>query len=117
MSIASINRQLEVLRRLLKLATDWGKVERTLPKVEMLPGENHRDRVLSADDEASYLEATVSIGRVIEADYQRALNGIRARTPGRGPRHAYRPVFTTRRHGIADGLRIATGRMFSPSMG
>jgi hypothetical protein len=47
LSIASINRQLEVLRRMLKLAIEWGKIEKAVPKVEMLPGENRRDRVLS----------------------------------------------------------------------
>ena len=78
LSVGSINRQLEVLRRLLKLAMEWGKVERALPKVEMLPGENHRDRVLSAEEEARYLEAAASIGHSIEEGYQRALNGIRA---------------------------------------
>ena len=58
LAVASINRQLEVLRRLLKLAVEWGKVEKVLPKVEMLTGENHRDRVLSFDEEQGYLAAT-----------------------------------------------------------
>ncbi len=43
LAIASINRQLEVLRRMLKLAVKWGKVEKLLPKVEMLSGENQRE--------------------------------------------------------------------------
>jgi len=85
LSVSSINRQLEVLRRLLKLATEWGKVERTLPKVEMLPGENHRDRVLSEQDQTNYLEAAVSIGHGIEKDYARALTGIRATMRGEVP--------------------------------
>ena len=78
LSVASINRQLEVLRRLLKLAVDWGKVEKVLPRVEMLPGENHRDRVLSEEEESRYLESATAIGNSIEEAYQRALNGIRA---------------------------------------
>jgi site-specific recombinase XerC len=57
LAIASINRQLEVLRRMLKLAVEWGKVEKLLPKVEMLSGENHWERVLSADEEQRYLTA------------------------------------------------------------
>lgn len=57
LAIASINRQLEVLRRMLKLAVEWGKVEKLLPKVEMLSGENHRERVLSPDEENRYLAA------------------------------------------------------------
>ncbi len=57
LAIASINRQLEVLRRMLKLAVEWGKAEKRLPKVEMLSGENHRERVLSPDEENRYLAA------------------------------------------------------------
>ncbi len=57
LAIASINRQLEVLRRMLKLAVEWGKVEKLLPKVEMLSCENHRERVLSPDEENRYLAA------------------------------------------------------------
>jgi integrase len=80
LSVASINRQLEVLRRLLKLAVEWGKVEKALPKVEMLPGENHRDRVLSEEEETRYLKGATTIGNGIEEAYQRALKGIRATT-------------------------------------
>ena len=50
--VSSINRELQVLRRMLALAQEWGKVERVLPKVRMLSGERHRERVLSADEEA-----------------------------------------------------------------
>ena len=57
LAIASINRQLEVLRRMLKLAVEWGKVERLLPEVEMPSGENHRERALNADAETRYLAA------------------------------------------------------------
>jgi site-specific recombinase XerC len=78
LSVASINRRLEVLRRLLKLAMEWGKVEKALPKVEMLPGENHRDRVLSEEEETRYLEGATAIGNTIQKAYERALNGIRA---------------------------------------
>jgi integrase len=78
LKVSSINRQLEVLRRMLKLAMEWGKVEKALPKVEMLPGENHRDRVLSADEEARCLEAATALGDEIQECYRRALEGIRA---------------------------------------
>ena len=78
LQVTSINRQLEVLRRMLKLATEWGRVEKALPKVERLPGENHRDRVLSLDEEKRYLDATVQIGDRIQAAYLVALQGIRA---------------------------------------
>jgi integrase len=85
LAVSTINRQLEVLRRMLKLAVEWGKVEKVLPRVEMLPGENHRDRVLSADEEARYLEAATTIGEGIERAYQRALEGIRATKRGKQP--------------------------------
>jgi integrase len=42
---------------MLKLAVEWGKVEKLRPKVEMLSGENHRERVLSPDEEQRYLAA------------------------------------------------------------
>jgi integrase len=76
---------LEVLRRMLKLAMEWRKVEKALPKVEMLPGENHRDRVLSPAEEDRYLEAARAIGDQIAEAYQHALQGIRARVRGEQP--------------------------------
>jgi integrase len=85
LQVSSINRQLEVLRRMLKLAMEWRKVEKALPKVEMLPGENHRDRVLSPAEEDRYLEAARAIGDQIAEAYQHALQGIRARVRGEQP--------------------------------
>lgn len=52
---SSINRELQSLRRMFVLAQEWGKVEKVLPKVRMLPGEQHRERVLTASEEAQYL--------------------------------------------------------------
>ena len=86
LAVATINRQLEVLRRMLKLATEWGKVDRALPKIEMLPGENHRERVLSAEEEIRYLEAATAIGEEIRESYSRALKGIRATVRGEQPK-------------------------------
>jgi hypothetical protein len=40
LQVSSINRILEVLRRMLRLSLEWGKVEKLPPKVQMLPGEN-----------------------------------------------------------------------------
>ncbi len=85
LAVASINRRLEVLRRMLKLAVEWGKVDRIPPRVEMLPGENHRERVLTADEEARYLNAAAAIGDNILAAYRRALEGIRATQRGEEP--------------------------------
>src|SRR5215471_13296608 len=52
-----------VLRRMFNLATEWGKTEKILPKVRMIPGENHRDRVISRDEELRYLMAAPSLLR------------------------------------------------------
>jgi hypothetical protein len=46
LQVASINRELQVLRRLLHLAVEWGFVEQA-PKIKMLSGEQHREFVLS----------------------------------------------------------------------
>jgi site-specific recombinase XerD len=58
--ISTINRQLQVLRRMFKCALKWGKVHTKLATVEMLPGEHRRDRVLSPAEEALYFAAARS---------------------------------------------------------
>lgn len=54
--VSTINRQLQTLRRMFALAQEWERVEKALPKVRMLGGENHRERVITADEESLYLE-------------------------------------------------------------
>ena len=56
LQVASLNRELQVLRRMFHLAEEWGRVERALPKVKMLPGEKHRERVLTAAEEELYFK-------------------------------------------------------------
>lgn len=56
LGVTAINRELQILRRILKLAEEWGKIDKS-PKVKMLPGEPRRERVLTADEEARYLGA------------------------------------------------------------
>ena len=85
LAVASINRRLEVLRRMLKLAVEWGKVDKLLPRVEMLPGENHRDRVLTGEEETRYLNWASTIGDNILDAHRRALDGIRATERGEEP--------------------------------
>jgi integrase len=82
MKVATVNRELQVLRRMFALATEWGKVERVLPRVRMIPGEAHRDRVISVNEEKAYLEAAQGIGTATLEAYQRALAGIRATQRG-----------------------------------
>jgi integrase len=54
LQVSSVNGSLRILRRVLRLAVEWGELQ-TLPKVRMLKGERHRERVLTADEEARYL--------------------------------------------------------------
>lgn len=75
---SSLNRELQVLRRMFQLAMEWEKTTKVLPKVRMIPGEAHRDRVLTPAEESAYLKACVSIGQGIETAYSAALQGIRA---------------------------------------
>jgi integrase len=42
------------------LAQEWGKVERALPTVRMVPGEKHRERVLTSEEEALYFAGAKS---------------------------------------------------------
>jgi integrase len=56
LEVSSINRELQVLRRLLHLAVEWGLIEQA-PKIKMLGGERHREFVLSSEEEAKYLAA------------------------------------------------------------
>jgi integrase len=76
--VSSINRALQVLRRMLHLAVEWGKTEKAAPRVFLLPGERRRERVLTIDEESAYLTAAQRIGEGILAAYERALKGIRA---------------------------------------
>ena len=85
MKITTVNRELQVLRRIFTLAIEWGKVERALPKVRVLPGEAHRDRVLSTSDEQAYFDTAQLLGFKALAMYERALQGITATRRGQMP--------------------------------
>jgi len=85
LKVASVNRELQVLRRMFALAVEWGKVEKAPPRVRMIPGEAHRDTVLSEADERAYLDAALAIGNTKIEAYQRALAGIRAVERGNAP--------------------------------
>src|SRR5258708_7263569 len=56
-AVSSTNRALQVLRRILRLAVEWGRAERAAPRVSLLPGERQRERVLNLNEEAAYLKA------------------------------------------------------------
>lgn len=54
LQVASVNSSLQVLRRVLRFAVDWGIIP-SAPKVKLLQGANHRERVISPDEEIRYL--------------------------------------------------------------
>lgn len=56
LSVASINRELATLRRLLRLAQEWKVIDR-LPRIRLFGGEENRDFVLSYQQETLYLGA------------------------------------------------------------
>jgi integrase len=56
LQISSINSSLQVLRRILRLAVQWGAVE-SAPIVKMLPGERHREHVVKPEEEVRFLAA------------------------------------------------------------
>ena len=84
--VSTLNRDLATLRRGFHLAQEWGKVSTILPRVRLLSGENHRERVLCGDEEAKYLEAATSLGHEHAEAYRRALEGIRAMQRGQAPK-------------------------------
>ena len=56
LQISSINSSLQVLRRIMRLAAQWGAIE-VAPLIKMLPGERHREHVVQLEEEARYLAA------------------------------------------------------------
>lgn len=66
LQVSTVNSSLQVLRRTLRLAAEWG-VTKSAPIVKMLPGERHRERVVTPGEQAKYLAATLEpIGSVAE---------------------------------------------------
>lgn len=54
-TVATVNREREVLRRMLRLAAEW-KLIPAAPPIKRLEGEVGRERVVSHEEERSYLE-------------------------------------------------------------
>ena len=65
LQVSSINRELQVLRRMFAMSLEWSKVEKALPRVRMLPGEHHRERVLSDKEETIYLSNATPLLRTV----------------------------------------------------
>jgi len=56
LQVSTVNSSLQVLRRVLRMSVEWGALE-SMPRVKMLPGERHRERVVTREEEAKYLAA------------------------------------------------------------
>jgi integrase len=56
LQVSSVNSVLQVLRRITRLAVQWGAIE-VAPSIKMLPGERHREHVVKFDEESRYLAA------------------------------------------------------------
>lgn len=56
MQVSSVNNTVRALRRMLRLAVEWSAIE-AAPSIKMLPGERHRERVVTPAEEAKYLAA------------------------------------------------------------
>lgn len=56
LAVSTVNTSLRALRRVLRLAVEWGLIA-SAPKIKLLAGEQHRDRVLTQEEESKYLVA------------------------------------------------------------
>jgi len=55
LAVASVNHELRAARRMLRLAFEWGRIDTAPPKIRVLHGECHRERVISREEEGRYL--------------------------------------------------------------
>jgi integrase len=60
LQISSVNSCLRALRRVLRLAVEWGVLEAS-PKIKFLSGEHRRERVITLKEEALYLAAALPL--------------------------------------------------------
>jgi len=83
--VSTINRELATLKRVFKLAMEWGTVTTVLAKVTLLSGENVRERVLTDAEETAYLKAATELGERLQRAHEAAKTGIRATLRGEIP--------------------------------
>jgi integrase len=60
LQVSSVNSSLRILRRVLRVAVEWGELH-TSPRIKMLPGERHRERVITPEEESRYLAAASTL--------------------------------------------------------
>ena len=53
-AVATINSTIRVLRRVLNLAVEWHLID-SAPVLKLIPGENHREHVVTPEEEQKYL--------------------------------------------------------------
>ncbi len=56
LQISTVNSSLQILRRMLRLAAEWDLCD-AAPMIRMLPGERHREHVVTVEEESRYLAA------------------------------------------------------------
>jgi integrase len=56
LQVSTVNSSLRVLRRMLRLAVEWGELQ-SVPTIKRLPGERHRERVVTPAEESRYLSS------------------------------------------------------------
>jgi integrase len=66
LQVSTVNSSLRVIRRVLRLAVEWGAAE-SAPKVKLSPGERHRERVVTPQEEAKYLDTAPELLAAIAA--------------------------------------------------
>jgi integrase len=54
LEVSTVNSGLRVLRSILRRAVEWSVLENA-PAIKLLPGERHRERVITREEEAKYL--------------------------------------------------------------
>ena len=54
LQVSTINHELRCVRRLLRLAVEWGRIE-SAPNIRLLNGERHCERVVSLEEQSRYL--------------------------------------------------------------
>jgi integrase len=55
-AVSTINSTIRVTRRALSLAKEWGVID-SIPTLNLISGENHREHVVTPQEEQAYLEA------------------------------------------------------------
>jgi len=103
LSVASVNRELATLRRMLRLAQEWKILDR-VPRIRLLRGERQREFVLSHDQESLYLAALEPTGDLLDVAIVLIDTGMRIHEcltlewtdvrlePAQGAKHGYLTV-------------------------